>query len=171
MAENPEQAQQNQAQGQFSIQRVYARDVSFESPLPVQERAQSKPKINQEINTKVNKISDEVFEVILQLTVTVSLESAEEGEEDKVAFLAEVHQAGLFQVKGIPEQHLQRLLLATCPNILFPYARETIDSLAVRGGFPPVSLPHINFDQLFMEQVARQKAQQEGAATSPEKMN
>ncbi len=166
-----ENANQNQTpQGQFSIQRVFVRDVSYESPLAVTERSQAQPKIDQQINTKVNKINDELYEVTLQVTVTVKLK-AEEGEEDKVAFLAEVHQAGVFQVKGIPEQHMQRLLLASCPTILFPYARETIDSLAIKGAFPPISLPHINFDQLYLEQVARQKAQQEAEAASPEQIN
>ena len=163
MAENetPAAAQNTDKpeQGQFAIQRVYARDMSFESPLSVTERSNSKPKISQEINTKVNKISDELYEVVLQITATVKVSVAE---EEKVAFLAEIHQAGLFQIKGINDANLQRVLLASCPNILFPYAREAIDNMAVRGGFPPVSLPHINFDQLFLETVARQKAQAQG---------
>ena len=171
MAETNENTNQKQAaQGQFSIQRIFVRDVSFESPLAVTDRSQAQPKIDQQINTKVNKINDELYEVTLQVTVTVKL-SGEEGEEDKVAFLAEVHQAGVFQVKGIPEQHLQRLLLASCPTILFPYARETIDTLAIKGAFPPISLPHINFDQLFVEQMARQQAQKEAQAASPEQIN
>lgn len=173
MTDNNEQqaaGQQQAVQGQFGIQRIYMRDMSFESPMSVMERSagQSKPKIDQEINTKVNKINDEIFEVVLQLTVTVKLPTES---EEKVAFLAEVHQAGLFQLKGIPEAHVQRLLLASCPNILFPYARESVDSMAIKGGFPPVSLPHINFDQLYLEQVARQQAQQQGEAVSPEKLN
>lgn len=165
MAENTEQA----PQGQFGIQRVYVRDMSFESPMSITERENGKPKVDQEINTKVNKINDDLFEVILQLTVTVKVEK--EGGETNVAFLAEVHQAGLFTLKDIPEQHHQRLLLAACPNILFPYARESIDGLAVKGGFPPVALPHINFEQLYLEQMARQKAQAEKDGVAPEKLN
>ena len=168
MTEQTEQAN-NEPQGQFAIQRIFVRDMSFESPLAVTDRSQAQPKINQDINTKVNKVNDELYEVILQVTVTVKLNA--EGEEEKTAFLAEVHQAGIFQVKGIPDAHLQRLLLASCPNILFPYARESIDTMAVKGGFPPVSLPHINFDQLFLESVARQQAQKEGEAVDPEKLN
>ena len=94
------------AQGQFGVQRVFVRDMSFESPLNLTERNEAKPKIDQEINTKVNKLNDTLYEVVLQLTVTVKLGDTEEA---KVAVIAEVHQAGLFQIKDIPEQHLQRL--------------------------------------------------------------
>ena len=170
MTDNKEQgaAEQTAQQGQFGIQRIYVRDMSFESPISLTERNQEKPKIDQEINTKVNKLNDDLYEVVLQLTITVKLGDAEDA---KTAFLAEVHQAGLFLVKDIPEQHVQRLVLATCPNILFPYARESIDSMAVKGGFPPVSLPHINFDQLYIEQMARKQAEAEASGVTPEKMN
>lgn len=84
--------------------------------------------------------------------------------EDKVAFLAEVHQAGIFQVVGIEGPQLQQVLSTACPQILFPYVRETIDSLAVRGGFAPVLLPQINFDALFVQAVAQAKAQADSQA-------
>ena len=167
MTEETAKAEQP-AKGQFAIQRVYVRDMSFESPLALNERSQSKPKINQEINTKVNSVGNDLFEVVLQLTVTVKLSDEEDA---KTAFLAEVHQAGLFLLKDIPEEHRARLLFASCPNILFPYARETVDSMATKGGFPAVSLPPLNFDQLYLESVARQKAQQEANQASPEQIN
>lgn len=154
---NPEAAGQNQgAAPQFSVQKIYLKDLSFESPMGVEAFKQTwQPKINQDINTSVNKISDDTYEVILKLTINVTIES-------KTVFLVEVQQAGIFGIKGIEGPNLAQVLNTACPGILFPYVREVIDSCAVKGGFPAVALPPVNFDALFMRAMQEaQKAQAE----------
>lgn len=157
MADDKRQAtegvQTNDAQAdngqQFAVQRVYVKDLSFEAPMGVNAFSQPwKPQVNQEINTKNQKIAENQFEVVLSLTITVKL-------EDKVAFLVEIQQAGLFAIKGLDDKQLTQLLNTMCLQILFPYARETIDGLAVKGSFPALMLPPINFDALFAQAVAK----------------
>lgn len=149
--------QEGAAQGakpQFAIKRVFVKDLSFESPQGAKVfLTQWQPKVSQDLNTHIDKLDDKHFEVVLKLTITVKME------DDKTAFLAEVHQAGIFEVSGIDGMPLQHLLTSGCPQILFPYARETVDSLAVRGGFPPLALPPINFDMLFAQAAAKAEAE------------
>ncbi len=149
-AQAPEQA--------FTIQRVYTKDVSFESPATPQVfRKQWTPKVNVDLNTRSEKLDEEGnFEAVLTITVTASV-------EDETAFLIEVQQAGIFFVKGIEGEDLQRVLGTACPTILFPYARENIDALAVKGGFPPVMLAPVNFDGLYQQALVQRQAQAEGA--------
>lgn len=142
---------QEKYNAQFALQRIYLKDLSFESPLPINARPQTMPSVTQDLHTKVSPLGQNQFEVVLNLTVTVK-------QEDKVAFLVEVHQAGLFQVSGLPDPQLQHLLSTRCPEILFPYAREIIDSLAVRGNFPPLMLPPINFDAIYAQAMAQAQA-------------
>ena len=152
-----ENAAANTTTPQFSLQRIYLKDASFETPLGVEAfRHQWQPKINQDLNTSANKIDDEHFEVILKLTVNVSL-------GDKVAFLVEVQQAGLFQVIGIEGPQLTHLMNTACPQILFPYAREAIDNLALKGSFPALALPPINFDLLFARAIAQAQGEAENS--------
>ncbi|WP_370980162.1 protein-export chaperone SecB [Agaribacterium sp. ZY112] len=152
--ENTQQAAEGQ-QVQFGIQRIYMKDCSFEAPNGLQVGAQWKPKVNQDLNTEISRVADDVYEVVLNLTIKV------DAEEGKAAFLVEVHQAGLFAVKGLEEQPLKALLSSQCPQILFPYAREAIDSLVTRGGFPPLMLPPINFDALYVQAMQQAEAQKE----------
>ena len=146
---------------QFAMQRIYLKDLSFETPMGLDAlRKTWKPQVNQELNTKANKAGEDVFEVVLTLTVTVKL-------EEETAFLVEVHQAGLFAIRGLEGPQLAQVLNSTCPNILFPYAREVIDSTLTRGSFPALMLPPINFDALFAQAVAqaKQKAESGEGAT------
>lgn len=145
------QAAAEQTAVQFSVQRMYLKDLSFEAPNGLIAPTNSQPKVNQDLNTQVNRIAEDVYEVVLNVTVSVKVD------DDKTAFLVEVHQAGLFSIKGVEGGQLQHVLSTACPTILFPYARETIDSMAARGGFPPLALPPINFDALYA------KAMQENA--------
>lgn len=150
-AQNAQDGTQNGDGQQFAVQRIYVKDVSFEAPMGVNAFSQPwKPQVNQEINTKNHKIGDNQFEVILSLTVTVKL-------EEQVAFLVEIHQAGLFSIKGLEDKQLTQVLNTMCLQVLFPYARETIDSLATKGSFPALMLPPINFDALFAQAVAKSK--------------
>ena len=165
-----EGATQEAAQQQFNVQRVYIKDLSFEAPLGIEAfKKQWQPKVNQELNTKTNKIDDTNYEVVLTLTITVKI-----GEE--TAFLIEVQQAGLFLIAGLENQALAQVLNTTCPNILFPYVREAIDNIVTKGSFPALMLPPINFDALFVQAVqqARQQAeaqQGEGQADAEPTVN
>lgn len=141
----------------FAIQKIYVKDLSFEAPGALDVSPEWKPKVEQDLNTEVGRIQENLFEVILKLTVTVKMG------EDKTAFLTEVHQAGLFHVEGAEGVQLQHMLTSAAPQILFPYAREAIDNMTIRGGFPPLALPPINFDAIFAQamQEAQVKAQAE----------
>lgn len=147
-----------QVQQQFAMQRIYTKDISFESPgTPNVFKQQWQPQVNVDLNTKSDKIDDNNFEVVLSITITAKL-----GEE--TAFLVEVQQAGIFLVTGIEGDNLRRVLGTAAPTILFPYARETIDGLCVKGGFPPVMLAPVNFDALYQQAMAQAAAQEGGAA-------
>ena len=150
-------AQDEQVQQQFTMQRIYAKDVSFESPAsPDIFRQNWQPNVNVDLNTRSSK-ADETgnHEVILTITVTAKM-------EDKSAFLVEVQQAGIFFAAGIEEDSLKQILATVAPNILFPYAREAIDALVVKGGFPPLMLAPVNFDALYQQAMAQQAAQDGG---------
>jgi preprotein translocase subunit SecB len=157
MAEEKDQPvpEQQAEQMQFNLQKIYAKDVSFElpnAPEVFQETAQAEIKMN--LSQSVNNISDEIFEVILTVTVT-----AMAGE--KTAYLAEVHQAGLFFVKGFNEQNLHTVLNTLCPHTLFPYACRVITDLVGDGGFPPLVLQPINFEQIYAQRLAEANANAE----------
>jgi preprotein translocase subunit SecB len=108
------------------------------------------PTINQDLASEINKVNDELYETILKLTITASL-------DEKTIFLVEIQQAGLFAIKGIEGDNLSRVLNTVCPQILFPYARETIDSALTKATFPPLMLPPINFDALYAQALEEQK--------------
>jgi preprotein translocase subunit SecB len=142
-------------QQQFAIQRLYLKDLSFEAPMGAEAFTKEwKPQVNQDLNTKTNKLDDVNFEVVLTITVTVKL-------EDETAFLCEVQQAGIFAVAGLENQQLAQVLNTMCPQILFPYAREAIDSAITKGSFPALMLPPINFDALFAQAVSKAKEEAE----------
>lgn len=141
---------------QFAVQRIYTKDLSFESPnAPEIFRGDWKPQNELNLNTKVNRLADQAYEVVLTVTVT-----AKSG--DKTAFIAEVQQAGIFTMGGFSEQELGPMLGAYCPNLLFPYAREAISDLVTRGSFPQLVLQHVSFDALFAQQATQQPASEEG---------
>jgi len=159
MSEEQNATDQSQAsQPQFSIQRIYLKDLSFESPSsPTIFTKAWQPEVGLEINTKTRTVSEDLYEVVLTLTVTTKSDA-------ESAFLIEVQQAGIFLIKGLEGGQMQHTLGAFCPNILFPYARETVDSLANRGGFPALGLAPVNFDALFAEQMQKQQAAAQAAA-------
>lgn len=135
---------------QFGLQRIYIKDLSFESPnSPIVFKDEWKPDINLELNNRSAKVEGDIYEVILSLTVTAKV-------NDKVAFLVELQQAGLFLIKGVEAQQMQALLGSYCPNILFPYAREAISDVVGKGSFPQLLLAPVNFDALFAEAMKRQ---------------
>ena len=138
----------------FEIQKIFLRDVSFESPnSPEIFRQQWKPKTDIQIGAQNTKISDDLFEVTLNVTVTAK-------QEDKTAFLVELKQSGIFLLQNFPKQQLNQLLGSYCPHTLFPYAREAVSDFVSKGGFPPILLSPINFDALYAQQLAKIKEQQ-----------
>ncbi|MCH8499875.1 MAG: protein-export chaperone SecB [Marinobacter sp.] len=156
MADNQQAAGTgNPNQPQFALQRIYIKDLSFESPnAPLVFQEQWKPHVNLDLNTSHTKISDNQFEVVLSLTITAKL-------EEKVAYLIEVQQAGVFMVQGIEGPQLGQMLGAYCPTILFPYARETIDSVVNKGSYPGLMLAPVNFDAIYAQALQRQQQEAE----------
>ena len=153
------QAAGEQAQApQFNIQRIFIKDISFESPnAPAIFTKEWKPEIKLDIDTSTNKLDESVFEVVLSVTVTASL-----GEE--TAFLCEVQQAGIFAIGEMPDQNKAHMLGSYCPNLLFPYARETISNLVNRGTFPPLNLAPVNFDAIFAAYMQKRVQEAQGDA-------
>lgn len=153
-------AEENMAQDnerQFAIQRIYTKDISFETPHSPQVFTQEwKPEINVNLNSSVNNLDNDHIEVTLTVTVT-----AKHGEN--TAFLAEVQQAGIFLAKGISEEEMGPMVGVYCPNILFPYAREVVGDLINRGSFPQFVLAPVNFEAIFAQKMQQQKAQAEQA--------
>jgi len=158
----PENEQQAPVQPQFALQRIYVKDISFESPsAPDVFQQQWKPQINMDLNTASNKVSESQYEVVVSLSITAKV-------EEKVAFIVEIQQAGIFHITGIEGPQLAQTLGAFCPNVLFPYAREAVDSLVNKGSFPSLMLAPVNFDAIFAEAMKRKQEeaeQTEGAAT------
>jgi preprotein translocase subunit SecB len=145
-------AQENQ-QVKFNLQRIYLKDLSYEAPLGAKAfQKQWKPKVNQDLSTKINRLDDTHFEVVLSLTITVK-------DDEDTIYLVEIQQAGIFLVEGLQGQQLTAILNTHCPQILFPYARETVDSVVTRGSFPALLLPPVNFDALFQQAVAQAQSQ------------
>ena len=156
--------QEQQQQSQFAIQRIYIKDLSFEAPgAPKVFLAPWNPEVAINLTTQASRMEDgKNYEVVLSLTVTVK-------NDNSTAFLVEVQQAGIFLIDGVPEQQLAQLLGAYCPNVLFPYARETVSDVVSRGSFPQLLLAPVNFDAAFVEAQRQRAAQLEGqAAATPE---
>ena len=149
----------NAPQPTFQIEKIYVKVLSLEIPnAPQVFVEQAQPQLEVQIGTSASKFSDPYYEVSVTATVT-----ARAGE--KTLFLAEVAQAGIFQVRDVPEQELGPLLGIGCPTILFPYLRETISDLITRGGFPPVVLNPVSFEALYMQ---RQQAEAQARAGGPQ---
>ena len=147
-------------QPQIMIQRVYLKDLSFESPSSPQSfSAEWKPEVGVDLNSQARQLNETSFEVVLRITITAKA-------EDKTVYLTEVQQAGLFHIANVPNESMGQVLGAFCPNILFPYAREAIDSLVQRGGFPALMLAPVNFDALYAQSMAQQAAQAVEAAAA-----
>lgn len=163
MSENENQneaAQSEQAtQANFALQRIYVKDISFESPnSPAVFQKQWKPEVSMDLNTKNVKLGDDHYEVVVSVTLTVNVDGM-------TAYIVEIQQAGIFVVQGLEGGHLAQALSAFCPNLLFPYLRETIDTVVVKGSFPAMMLAPVNFDAIFAQAVMQR---QKEAATAAE---
>ena len=137
------------SQAQFTVEKIYVKDVSFEAPnAPAVFNEQGQPQLNMNLNQKVGRLEGDLFEVILGVTLTCTL-------NDKTVYLAEVEQAGIFGLTGFDERTLDMMLGTYCPNVLFPYVRQAISDLITNGGFPPFYMQPINFEALYAEGLRR----------------
>jgi preprotein translocase subunit SecB len=144
-------AQPTDNRPEFVIQSVYVKDVSFESPsTPAIFKEQWHPDLNLQLQASTNLLEENVHEVSLAVTVTVK-------SNEKIAFIAEVKQSGIFTIKNFSPDQLHAILGSVCPGILYPYARERIANLVTGGGFPQLALAPLDFDALYHQQMAQQK--------------
>ena len=154
-----EQNNTQQPETQFAIQRIYTKDVSFETNnVPEIFTKQWQPEMNLELNSASQALSDEVHEVSLRVTVTVK-------QQEEVVYICEVTQSGIFSLIGFDDAQIQHCVGAYCPNILFPYAREVISSLVNKGTFPQLNLEPVNFEALFINYLQQQQAQNSATET------
>lgn len=144
-------------QPEFNIEKLFVKDLSLEVPhAPSIFLEREAPQVDMQMSTEHSAIGEGIYEVVITLTLTAKLPA-----QDKVMFLIEAQQAGIFHVRNIPAAEMEPVLAVVCPNILYPYIREVVTDVSVRAGFAPVLLNPINFDALYQQQ----KAQAATAAT------
>ncbi len=142
-----------QQQPTFAIEKIYIKDLSLEIPhAPDVFLSAEQPQVDVQLHNESARVADGLYQVVLTVTVT-----AKSGE--KTVFLVEVAQAGIFQIRNVPESDFEPILATACPNILFPYARETVSDIVMRAGFPPVYLAPVNFDAIYLQRVQQAKEQ------------
>ena len=145
----------------FNIERVYVKDMSLEIPHAPQIFLQPEtPAVDIRLHNETQRIDDGLFEVVLTVTVTAKL-------KEKTAFLVEVAQAGIFRILNFEPAALDMTVNVTCPRVLLPYTREAVSSLLGRAGFPPITLPHVGFETLYMERLQERQKQAAGASAAP----
>ena len=167
MTDKPENEQvnadSNTLTGQFSIQKIYTKDISFETPhSPGIFSTEWDPVVNMQLSSESLKINEELTEVVLTVTITTKL-------GDKTAYLVEIHIAGVFLIKDFPQEMIDHMAATVCPNILFPFAREIVSDLVTRGGFPQLLLTPVNFEALYAQQqkeIAKKKAENKKTDTT-----
>ena len=159
MAKKDTEKKPDAEQPEFSIQRIYLKDLSFETPQgPTAFKKKWQPKVSQDLNTKTSPVEDGIYEVALRVTINIK-------DGDDTIYIVEAEQAGLFNIKGFSDEQLPQVLNTTCPGILFPYLRETLDTVVTKGTFPALLLPPINFDALFANAVKQAEVNQNGDST------
>ncbi|MDX9716543.1 protein-export chaperone SecB [Thauera sp. WH-2] len=141
----------------FSIEKLYVKDLSVEVPgAPQIFLERENPQINVQLSTAGRAIEDGVYEITLTVTVDAKIS------EDRTLFLIEVAQAGIFQIRNVPQDDLEPVMMIGCPNILFPYAREAVSDAVTRAGFQPVLLAPVNFETLYQSQRQQAAARADG---------
>ena len=145
-------SEKQESQKQFSIQKLYVKDASFESPATPKSFAfkQWSPKVELNLTNTHSNVEGDLYEAVLRITATIT-------HQDATACLIEVQQAGLFNISGFGDEERAYLLGSQCMNILFPYAREVISDMTTRGGFPPLILSPVNFEALYQQHLQQQK--------------
>lgn len=135
-----------QAQPIFTIEKIYVKDLSIEVPGAPQIFLEPEaPQFDLQINSQSQQIDESIYQCVLTLTVTAKI-------KDKTAFLIEIQQAGIFRIQNLPAETMEPSLMVACPNILFPYGRETISDAVARAGFPPLLLQPVNFESMYLQQ-------------------
>jgi len=148
----------SEQQPAFSIEKIYLKDLSLEIPNAPQVFAEREsPRVDINLHNEVKMIETGIYEVTLTATVTAK-------HNDKTAFLVEVAQAGIFQIRNYPQDELAVVVNVTCPRTLLPYARETVSTVLGRAGFPPVVLPHVGFESIYQQRLQEQQSQATSAA-------
>lgn len=154
------EANAQQPERQFALQKIYVKDVSFETPhSPEVFTLNWEPKVEFNLASNAQQLQEGLFEVGLTVTLTVKV-------GDKTAYLVEICQAGIFSILGFQEQEYGHLLGSYCPTVLFPYVREAVSDLVIKGGFPPMLLAPVNFDALYMQHLQQLQQQQAEAPTN-----
>jgi len=161
MSEQQQPPQPQQQQPVFAIEKIYLRDLSLEIPAAPQVFAEREaPLIDVNIHNSAKAIDQGVYEVVLTATVTAK-------HKERTAFLVEVAQGGIFQIRNIPERDLDPVLAIACPNILFPYVREAVSSVIARAGFPPFQLNHLSFEALYQQHLMQQQQKPQAPGGAP----
>lgn len=153
-------------QPSFGIEKIYLKDMSLELPnAPQAFFLNEAPDVQVNIHNEASGLPQEgLFQVVLTVTVTAKV-------QDKTIFLVEAAQAGIFQIRNVPQKDLEAVLGTLCPNTLLPYAREAVASMVQRAGFPPVTLQHMNFDLIYQQRMQQMQAQAEAGAAAPQTIN
>lgn len=145
-------SQENKPNQEFGINQIYTKDLSFEGILPLYElKTDWRPNVSADLNNTFKKVDENFHEIAISMKVTVSV-------EDKTVFIVEIEQAGLFKLAGFDENQMGQLLNSFCPNILFPYLRESVAACVVKGGYPALHLSPIDFDARYVDMLEKQKA-------------
>lgn len=140
-----------QQQPVFSIEKIYAKDLSIEVPnAPQIFLDHNQPEVSVQLHSSGEGIADDTYHVVLTVTVTAKI-------ADKTMFLVEVGQGGIFQIKNVPQEDIDPILSIACPNILFPYARESVSDAVSRAGFMPVVLAPVNFEAIYQQRLQQQR--------------
>jgi preprotein translocase subunit SecB len=165
MSEQSQPQAQPQAADQqplFGIEKIYLKDLSLELPnAPQVFFEREAPQVEVNMHNQATGLSQPgYFEVVLTVTVTAKI-------QEKTVFLVETAQAGIFQIRNVPQADLEAVLATLCPNTLLPYAREAVSSVVQRAGFPPVTLQHMNFEVIYQQRLQQMQAQQAGGGTPP----
>lgn len=149
--------QEDAVEQQFAIQKIYLKDVSFESPQApdIFVATEWSPEVNVQVANNARKLGEGVFETALTITATAT-------HNEETIYLAEVQYAGIFTVAGFDDASTQQILGAYCPNLLQPYIGETVSDLVMKGGFPQLVLQPINFDHLYTQHLQEQLEQAQG---------
>ena len=164
MAEAPapapaQEPAQEQTQPQFTIEKLYVKDISLESPnTPELFLEQAAPEVELKLFNQGRSAGENLYEVSLTVTLTAKI-------GERTAYLVEVAQAGLFRIANVNEEMLGMIVQITCPNVLFPYAREAISDMIGRAGFQPIFLAPVNFEVLYQQQREQQAQAQTPPAT------
>lgn len=141
----------------FTVEKVYVKDYSIEVPnAPSIFLERDAPTIEVQLNTEGRGVAEGTFEVVLTVTVTAKI-------GDKAMFLVEVGQAGVFQIRNVPDESMEPVLAVACPNLLFPYAREAVSDATTRAGFQPIVLQPVNFEAMYMARKEQEAAAPAGA--------